>query len=93
MEDGIPIYKDMSPYDAMGNKKTFPNARLLINDRRSLNSFLDSMEAKGVLSYPFDIEYVLKDESEEGCTYKTYVLDLRIVKKIYNVLKQLPGKL
>ena len=92
MEDGIPIFKDMSPYDAMGNKKTFPNARLLINDRRSLNSFLDSMESKGVLTYPFNIEYQLKDETEGDKERRTYALYLRIA-KIVNVFKQLPRKL
>jgi hypothetical protein len=92
MEDGIPIFKDMSPYDEMGNKKTFPNARLLINDRRSLNSFLDSMEAKSVLTYPFNIEYQLKDETEGGTEKRKYALYLRVV-KIVNVFKQLSGKL
>ena len=75
------FYTDMSPYDGLGQEKTFPHARLYINSKADLERFLNNLEQKGVLYYPFCVEYEIK--MNDFSTYSDYEFTISVSKRTY----------
>jgi hypothetical protein len=68
--------------------RTLPHSQVSISDRDSLNIFLNTLEAKGILTFPIVLNYTLDEvESIPPTQYNgghdTFILTLSVKKTIY----------